>query len=100
MKTKIEFIVTVIILLMIYAFVTNEDAVNTLTGKATHAALQSAHASMTTDGDIYNQAKNISDPKVLATMAKEEASRIMVSGDSTRYRQELKNDPHIKDIVK
>lgn len=100
MKTKIEFTLTVIILFIIYAFVTNEDAMNALTGKAASAALQNASLSISDDADIYERAKNISDPKVLSTMARHEAQNILQTGDSSRYRQEIKNDPHIKDIVK
>ena len=97
MKAKIEFILTIVILFLIYAFITNEQAIGLFQGKAADVVLQQQTAMPEKELryiDPYAAAETIEDQNTLRTMAKDEAGRMMTTGDTSRYEQELQKDPH------
>lgn len=99
-RLKIEIILTVICLVMVYALATREYAappatynINVIKPASTYNAYESHMA--TNDDAImdrinsYDVAGHIRDQDVLETLARKEAQNMVQTGDVSKYQQEL-----------
>ncbi len=107
-KTACEIGVTLVILFLIYSFVTNDDVMKHMEDKVIDSQVQSltGMSSAAVAGErsengntVYDAAAGETDVKKLEAMAKGEAGKMMRSGNTSEYQKEMENNPLLDKIT-